>query len=435
MPKRVRNLILGGGVSGLATQYFLPDQSSLILERGATVGGGCKVITVDGHSYTVGPRKLRYRPETKAVVDQVIKDTGVKVREIKGERSLIDYHGHHVRFPFQFNLADLPVLERARCVLSFLRRSGEASNFRDWCYSSYGRRISERFLLPHSRKSWKIDPSEITAKASNKVMTGGVLAGAIKGKDTEEEFVVIEGGVASMLGHMASIGGVQTSCNVVRHGIDLNKKRVVYSIGGMGKNTIEYDNLINTIPLPAFQHLIQDSVQSDVELAFESLNYNILVTVYLLVPIEDYCGPEWYRMIYYPQEDICFHRVSFPFYDGIDEIRDYVPMVAEVSVSRKYRKVIYNPDFRRRLTNKVVVDINKAGLVKESGRITFTDYNAINPGYILFDKDYEQATGFIKGWLSDKSVHQIGRFAEWNNLEIDTTLVRAKALAKNLLRQ
>jgi phytoene dehydrogenase-like protein len=44
----VRHLIVGAGISGLATAAFLKDQDYLVLEADREIGGYCKTIKREG---------------------------------------------------------------------------------------------------------------------------------------------------------------------------------------------------------------------------------------------------------------------------------------------------------------------------------------------------------------------------------------------------
>ena len=44
----VKHLIVGAGISGLATAAFLKDQDVLVLEADAEIGGYCKTVLKDG---------------------------------------------------------------------------------------------------------------------------------------------------------------------------------------------------------------------------------------------------------------------------------------------------------------------------------------------------------------------------------------------------
>ena len=50
--KKIKYLILGGGVSGISTAVFLgKDEDYLILEKTDSLGGYCKTITQDGYTW------------------------------------------------------------------------------------------------------------------------------------------------------------------------------------------------------------------------------------------------------------------------------------------------------------------------------------------------------------------------------------------------
>ena len=49
--ERVRNLIVGAGVSGLAAAAFSRDPDYLVLEADSAIGGYCKTVKQDGFSW------------------------------------------------------------------------------------------------------------------------------------------------------------------------------------------------------------------------------------------------------------------------------------------------------------------------------------------------------------------------------------------------
>jgi protoporphyrinogen oxidase len=431
----IDTLILGGGVAGLSAQYFLNKigKKSVVVERGSTIGGGCRVIDVGGYRYTVGPRKLRYRDSTKLVVDALLNDLGINPIEVKEEQSLIYYGGKYIRFPFQNNVIDLPFIDRYKCVRDYITRpKGKPDNFKEWAYITYGRYIAENFIIPHSEKSWKRRSSEITLKATSKISfpASSFFEGAVLGSEVKEEFIYFQGGVASLLKKMVS-GGIFADRSIGRGCLDLATRSVGFNDGLV----IKYKNLISTIPLPAFQHLIIDRIPDFISMFFELLDYNILATLCVFIPKNQYVGPQNVRMIYYPQRDLVFHRASFPNIDGVDS-EEFIPIVFEITMERKYRRLIKNPVYLDTIKLSLMDDMDKIGLtrksireIQESNASVGILENFVTPGYILFDGNYQFATEQIKDYFTTVyGIYFLGRFAEWDNWEIDTTFQRAKEL-------
>lgn len=431
--RKVGSLILGGGAAGLSAHHFLRD--SLIVERSSVAGGGCKVVPLaDGSSYSLGPRKLRYRGDTQAIVDEVLDSFGVDRSNVVEERSLVRYGDRYIRFPFQHNLRDLPVGELLSCVYGFMRRPKSLPvSFNQWARAKYGHKIAESVVIPHSERSWKRSSHDISLKATAKVMEGGLrefLKGVMVGTNIKDKMVYIEGGVAELFSRMVP-DDILLGANVPRAGIDLRNHRVLVQ-SEAGGQVIDYDTLVSTIPLPAFHHLVDEDLPQDVEVAFELLDYNTLYIVYIVVDLAGYTGPRDVRMIYYPERGPVFHRIAFPTQDGVDSGSPYVPIVAEVTMDRKYRRLAKSAEWHQRLTHRVIGDMVSCGLITDWRHVHATDISVVNPGYILFDEHYERSVGLIQQYFRDRNVWFLGRFAEWNNLEIDTTFKRAKSLAREI---
>ena len=98
----VRTLIVGAGVSGLATAAFLPHDDYLVLERDAEIGGYCKTVKQDGFVWDYSGHFFHFkRPEIEAWVRERMAPDSVRSVE---KRSFIDFAGTRVDFPFQKNI-------------------------------------------------------------------------------------------------------------------------------------------------------------------------------------------------------------------------------------------------------------------------------------------------------------------------------------------
>ncbi|MCK5019322.1 MAG: NAD(P)-binding protein [Candidatus Peribacteraceae bacterium] len=434
----VKNLILGGGVAGLSLQYFLDDKdNTVVLERSEDPGGGCKSVNVNGTEYFLGPRKLRVKDETIGVVSELLDDLGIGSKELINETSLVRFKREYIPFPLQDNLIDLGLVDRLKTALSWsFRPQADPRNFEEWAIAKYGKFMAEEFLLPHSEKCWKRPAKEIMLKASQKVAGGSTMdfiQSLAFGNRSEDLRILIEGGVNSIVSGIVNSdrSDVWTGVNVSRDSLNVLNKHLY-----VGSMIIHYENLINTIPLPAFQHILTYSLDNPTQMAFEVLDYNILSITFFAIKKDYYIGPENVRMIYYPDENCVFNRISFPDVDTVTEIVGFKPMTIEVSLHRRYKRLLRNDYFQIQLFGKIIQDLVEQGLILERlpwGSDSF-EYKMefVNPGYIMFDQDYEWATNEIMEHFKKRDIHFLGRFAQWNNLEIDTTIKQAQELAEEL---
>ncbi|HEY8091183.1 MAG TPA: NAD(P)-binding protein, partial [Polyangiaceae bacterium] len=122
----VRSLIIGAGVTGLATAAALSDRGDhdyLVLEAGREIGGWCKTVKKDGFVWDYSGHFFHFKqPE----IEQWLRDRmpGQRVRVVE-KKSFIAYCGRRIDFPFQKNIHQLPQDEFIDCLhdLYFARSS------------------------------------------------------------------------------------------------------------------------------------------------------------------------------------------------------------------------------------------------------------------------------------------------------------------------
>src|SRR5271156_4214237 len=110
----VRHLIVGAGISGLATAAFLKDQDKLVLEADREIGGYCKTVTKDGFVWDYSGHFFHFKhADIEAWLRARMK--GQDVRTVV-RQSRISYKGKFIDFPFQKNIHQLPQDEFIDCL-------------------------------------------------------------------------------------------------------------------------------------------------------------------------------------------------------------------------------------------------------------------------------------------------------------------------------
>src|SRR6476620_5763319 len=114
----VRTLIVGAGISGLATAAALSalgDDDYLVLEADDAIGGYCKTIHRDGFVWDYSGHFFHFkRPEIETWLRARM--GGQRVRTVD-KRSFISYAGRQIDFPFQKNIHQLPQNEFIDCLV------------------------------------------------------------------------------------------------------------------------------------------------------------------------------------------------------------------------------------------------------------------------------------------------------------------------------
>jgi protoporphyrinogen oxidase len=129
----VRHLIIGAGISGLATAAFLRDPDYLVLEADREVGGYCKTVKQDGFTWDYSGHFFHFK---HADIEAWLRArmVGQDIRTIE-KKSFIAYKGQLVDFPFQKNIHQLPREELVECLVDvyFARSSDVARPKRATC--------------------------------------------------------------------------------------------------------------------------------------------------------------------------------------------------------------------------------------------------------------------------------------------------------------
>src|SRR5687768_11530946 len=157
-PTRVNTLIVGAGISGLATAASLrPGEDFLLLEAEAQPGGYCRTIKKEGFVWDYSGHFFHFKyPE----IEGWLRDRmpGQDIRTIT-KKSFIDYKGHTIDFPFQKNIHQLPKEELIDCIYDLFFRAETPSDdsFGAMLYARFGRSIAEKFLIPYNEKLYACD--------------------------------------------------------------------------------------------------------------------------------------------------------------------------------------------------------------------------------------------------------------------------------------
>ena len=168
----VRTLIVGAGISGLATAAALGDDDYQVLEADAEIGGYCKTVKRDGFVWDYSGHFFHFKhPDIERWLRERMPAQAVRTIE---KKSFISYAGRSIDFPFQKNIHQLPQPEFIDCLhdLYFARAPGAAGpreaaegNFKEMLYARFGRSIAEKFLIPYNEKLYACDLAELDRDA------------------------------------------------------------------------------------------------------------------------------------------------------------------------------------------------------------------------------------------------------------------------------
>src|SRR4051812_39347486 len=142
----VRHLIVGAGISGLATAAALGEHEDyLVIEADDEIGGYCKTVQRAGFTWDYSGHFFHFK---HAEIEAWLRARmpGQEIRTVT-KRSFISYAGRMIDFPFQKNIHQLPHDEFVECLhdLFFARSEtggppppSEHASFQAMLYARYG---------------------------------------------------------------------------------------------------------------------------------------------------------------------------------------------------------------------------------------------------------------------------------------------------------
>ena len=414
----VGTLIVGAGISGLATAAFSPRPDVLILDADSEIGGYCKTIRQSGFVWDYSGHFFHFKqPEIEAWLRAHM--PGQRILDVV-KRSLIAYKGTHIDFPFQKNIHQLPTTEFIDCLHDLFFATQAAArpdatppaSFKEMLYARLGRSIAEKFLVPYNEKLYACDLGTLDQHAMGRFFPHADLADIIRNMKTPDAssynavFTYPEGGAIEYVKALAS--AVPT--NAIALSEPLLNVDLANRIARTPKREIRFSRLVSSAPLSRFARVC------DVPHDREAFTWNKVLVFNLGF---DRKGPRNVHWTYFPDRELVFYRVGF--YDNIFE-SDRMSLYVEVGFPRD--EVIDIPATRTR----VLADLARAGVVTDQRLVA--EHNVImDPAYVHITRDSLAETARLRDVLRAHDVHSIGRYGGWTYCSIEDNIIEARALA------
>jgi protoporphyrinogen oxidase len=407
----VRTLIVGAGVSGLATAAFSDDPDYLVLEADREIGGYCKTVKRAGFVWDYSGHFFHFkRPEIEEWLRARM--PGQRVRVIT-RRSFVSYGGRLIDFPFQKNIHQLPQAEFIDCLhdLFFAGTSAPETNFKEMLYGRFGRAIAEKFLIPYNEKLYACDLATLDRDAMGRFFPHADLAAIIRNMKTPDNagynatFTYPEGGAIEYIKALASaVRPERIALEEPLVGLDLDRK-----VARTPRREIGFERLVSSIPfnrLAALSRLPHDPAV---------FTWNKVLVFNLGFDRKGPAAPHW---IYYPDRERAFYRIGF--YDNIFE-SDRMSLYVELGFPAG---AAIDEDAMRA---RVLADLAREGLV--------TDHQLVAEHSVVMDPAYVHITVAsmaeqkrLAAALAARQVYSIGRYGGWTYCSIEDNIVEARQL-------
>ena len=418
---KTKYLIIGAGISGLTFANYIKD-NYLIIEKENEVGGYCRTIKKGdfiwdyaGHFFHFNTEEFKNKFLSKVSKNDIIYNE--KCTKIIYKDKIID-------FPFQTNIHELDKEEFIDCLYDLFNKKekDKYDNFLDMLYGKFGKSITEKFLKPYNEKLYAVDLKELDVDAMGRFFPYANIKDIInnmkehKVNSYNNTFLYPKNGAGSFI-------------NILYEELDKNKvllntsitkidedNRIAYLSNG---NKVEYEYIINTIPLNKFLLLFNSYNELQ-----KKLSYNkVLVFNLGFNKKSKYNKEHW---IYFPDKDINFYRIGF--YDNILN-SDKLSMYIEIGYPKD--AVISKEEIDDEL-NKTLKNLKKVGVIDDSFELVAHESIVMNPAYVHIDTENDKLVRKIMNDLSENNIYSIGRYGAWTYCSMEDCMLEAKNLSEKI---
>ena len=419
---KTKYLIIGAGISGLTFANYAKNDY-LVIEKENEVGGYCRTIKRNGYVWDYAGHFFHFN--TQEFKEKFLSKMDEKDIVYNDKCTKILYKNKFIDFPFQTNIHQLDKEEFIDCLYDLFNKEEKEhyDNFLDMLYGKFGKSIVEKFLKPYNEKLYAIDLQKLDVDAMGRFFPYADKEAIIRNMKKSEvnsynsSFLYPKNGAGSFIDILyKELDKDKVLLNTSVTKLDLDKKEATLSNG----DVVNYEYLINTMPLNKFLELIGEN-----DKLLSELSYNkVLVFNLGFDKASPLCKNE--HWLYIPSKECNYYRAGF-----------YNNILGEDKLSM-YIEIGYNKDDV--ITESVIKEQLKLTIdnLKDSGIITddmkLIDYEPIimDPAYVHVSTETTKKIDELKKDLSNKNVYSIGRYGAWIYNSMEDSMLKAKELADKI---
>jgi protoporphyrinogen oxidase len=427
-------VVLGSGMAGFGASHRLSAEGirPVVYEKSSYAGGHtASFVDSQGFLFDLGPhisftKDARVQEFLARAVNDEYEALQVKLDNI--------WRGLRLTHPVQLHLNGLPHDLIVEIIADFVRHHDAADkpirHYEDWLVASYGRKFAELFPMTYTRKYHTTSADNMSTDWLGPRMyrpsLEELLRGALAPWNPEVHYITHfryprRGGFLSYLNAFPTLADIRLGRQVVA--VDPRAMTVRFADGEVTR----YGGLVSSVPLPELIPMVA-GVPDDVVAAARRLACTTCVLVNVGV---DRAELSEGQITYIYDEDLAFTRLSFPHMlskhnapDGCGSIQ------AEVYYSSKYKPLTVPTE---QIIDRVIADLKKVGIVKESDRILTRHASVVRHANVIFDLERAEAIKTVHGFLDDVGIHYCGRYGDWGYMWTDESFISGERAVERVL--
>ncbi len=409
MDNSFNTIILGAGIAGLSAgkQLSKRSQDFAIFEKETSLGGLLDGFSFQGHRFD---QAIHLSFATEEEVRKIFDLT--KTFTHKPE-AWCWYYDRWLKHPIHNNLYPLSTDDKVKLIKDFFgKKKIKVRNYEDWLRNQYGNMISEKFNLPYTQKYWTLPACKLGINwIGNRVRVANsqeILFGALT-DETPTYYYAKEmrypqnGGYKTFLNPLILNETIFTSHKAIE--IDIKTKSVSFEKG----NTVHFENLVSTIPLPELISIISE-VPKEIKMLSDTLHATSVDLISVGFNKEKIFDKLWF---YIYDDDILAARCHSPSIKSLNN-----SPAGKSSLQFEIYSSYFEPQKASvvEMKNNVVYALKKMKIINECDEIDFIHHKHLKYANIIFDIGMEDRRDKILDWLSKTGIKSAGRFGEWDYL-------------------
>ncbi len=436
----MRAIILGAGLSGISTAYFLQKKKSydeiLLLEKEDVPGGLSRSIKKNGYTYDIGPHILFSKDKEMLAFMLQLLDEG-KNDFVRSNQIL--YKGRYVQYPFENDLSKLPEDDLHYCIHTFEQNpyeNYETTNMIQFFLKTFGEGITNTYLRPYNEKIWKYDPAFMNTSMVERIP-----------KPTKEEIrrsaagETVPGYLHQLYFSYPKEGGIQSVPDGLLRRLDseicrtytnsevvsVRKKLKGFEVVTESGKIYQADQVISTIPIHELVN-VYEGVNEKVKAITSRLRYNSLYICFVRLPY-DLCGNHFAFMV--PDKNVIFHRISKMDFLGKEyhHKNDEATYMIEIT----YRKndqidMLTQTEIEKRVSRGLC----EIGFARDQMDVEFIDITKYLYAYVIYDLEHSKNMVEIRNYFNKEGIILNGRFGNFEYWNMDRVLRESFELSKGL---
>tara|TARA_B100001250_G_scaffold387322_1_gene384581 strand:+ start:266 stop:1597 length:1332 start_codon:yes stop_codon:yes gene_type:complete len=433
--------ILGGGPAGLATGYYAKKNNiPLMLYEGSNeVGGNCKTIVQGQYRYDTGAH--RFHDKYDLVTDEIKNLVGDDLRKVNSP-SKIFFKDRMINFPLDltslFTSLDRQTLKKifTEKIYHIFKHSKEPTNFKDLAYQTYGKTLSELFLINYTEKLWgkpaeNLDVLISGNRLKNLNMSTMLRELIFRSGETahlDGSFYYPKYGFGTIFEKMKDYIGE----NNIRFDSPISKiihngEKIVEVVYGQSRST-NIEKVISTLPLNILINAIEPSPPDQIKKLVNNIKYRglKLCIIYLDMPFFTKNAS-----IYFPESKFPFTRIYEPKNRSkYMAPKDKTCIVIETPYDQDHSQSGGLDEQHFSIISNALI---KKNLIKKD-QIISHDLLDIRYAYPILDIDLEGDLKKILSYLSNfENMYLIGRSAEFKYIHTHDIINQAKTVISKII--